>query len=639
MKHTLAIALVLLSALASCSRNDGQIARIVFPEPPIEILSNEDVGLDLINYFNILPLPEGRYRMYFSGYKEEECGSDWDRQNLYYAESEDGIHYEFKGKLMDYVVEQSVFLTGENERPYGLVGRTPENGKLTMFLWKSKDGIEFGDKETLLIRWHDTQNVMVPRNGRLKLYTRVWGDGWVNRKNAVAEFSMDGERLTDIQPLAGDFLYNSAACPIDDRYDVLFPTYFNNKQPAGNSDTCFFKCYVVDGTYAQETPCNLNQWIEPDEKWVLAAPGFINIGGERYLAYNTRNSSHDTPPSKGIVSKYKLIKAVIRYDEGTNDKTTTVERIWDQGYSAFPSIVRYKDAIYVSFREGVSHVFDENGIAAGKTRILRSSDAKHWESVALLSKEGYDFRDPKLSVTPDGRLMVIQGGSMYVDKELVKTVPHVSFSSDGKTFSDPMPVDYDNPGRYAWFWRVTWFEGTGYTVSYGKSEDGCLELFKTSDGLHYEKITDIELDGSPNETTVRFLPDGNMVLLIRREGGDRKAYLGMSEPPYTEWDLQPLAFQIGGPDLMLLPDGALVAGGRCYFDDGKAKTCLWKQDADGTFEFWKTLPSGGDNSYPGFLVEDGTLFVVYYSSHELTFSDGKARAGIYLARVPLPNRP
>ena len=62
----------------------------------------------------------------------------------------------------------------------------------------------------------------------------------------------------------------------------------------------------------------------------------------------------------------------------------TVERIWDQGYSAFPSIVRYKDAWYVCFREGVSHIFDDNGIAAGKTRILRSTDCKHWKSVALL---------------------------------------------------------------------------------------------------------------------------------------------------------------------------------------------------------------------------------------------------------------
>ena len=315
------------------------------------------------------------------------------------------------------------------------------------------------------------------------------------------------------------------------------------------------------------------------------------------------------------------------------DEDNRVERIWDQGYSAFPSIVRYQDAMYVSFREGVSHIFDENGIAAGKTRILRSTDGKRWESVALLSKDGYDLRDPKLSVTADGRLMVIQGGSVYVDKKLVKRIPQVSFSSDGLSFSDPEPVDYPIPGGFAWFWRMTWHNGTGYTVSYGEPDDGGLELLKTTDGQHFEKITDIELGGFPNETTVRFLPDGRMLLLIRREKEDKKAYLGISEAPFTNWELRPLPFQIGGPELAVLPDGTLLAGGRAYFEDAHTETGLWKGSARGDFELWKTLPSGGDNSYPGFLIEDGKLLVVYYSSHELTRPDGRPRAGIYLARV------
>ena len=634
MKHFFAIALTAALALTGYRHDLRQIASVDFPEPPVEILTNEAVGMDLINYFNIIRLPEGGYRMYFSGYIQEECGPDRDSQNLYYAESEDGFHYEFKGKIMDRVVEQSVFLTGDKDKPFGLVGRTLEKGRLNMFLWKSEDGIGFGDKTMLLIKWHDTQNAMVPRNGRLKLYTRSWGDNWVNRKNVVAEYSMDGERLTDIHPLAGDFLYNAAPCPVDDRYDVLFPTYFNNKYPAGSTDTCFFRCYVVDGLYSKEIPCNLNEWRESDEKWVLAAPGFIEINGERYLAYNTRSAAHDAAHEAGVVSKYKLIKAVVKYDD-CKKEGATVERIWDNNYSAFPSIVRYGGACYVCFREGASHIFDENGIAAGKTRILRSTDGRHWKSVALLSKEGYDLRDPKLSVTPDGRLMVIQGGSLYVDKQLVGRVPHVSFSSDGRTFSDPEPVVYDSQGRPAWFWRITWHEGIGYTVSYGDANDNAIDLVKTTDGLHFEKVTSIELDGFPNETTVRFMPDGKMVLLIRRETGDRKAYLGVSVPPYTDWDLTPLRFQLGGPEMAVLPDGSLVIGGRAYFENGEVKTCLWRGDVKGDFEFWKILPSGGDNSYPGFLVEDDELKVVYYSSHELTFPDGRPRAGIYLARIPL----
>jgi hypothetical protein len=634
MRHALTLTLILSALLTGCCRTEKEIAAIHFPQPPVEILSNEDVGMDVINYFNIVPRPEGGYRLYFAGYTESVNGPEFDHQDLFYADSEDGFHYSFKGKIMDGVVEQSVFLTGEKETPYGLVGRVFENGRLNLFLWKSKDGIAFDGKTLLLIKWHDTQNAMVPRDGKLKLYTRIWADGWTNRKIAVAEYSPEGERLTGITPLAGDFLYNAAPCPVDERHDVLFPTYFNNKYPAGSTDTCFFKCFVADGLYTREIPCNLNDWMAPDEKWMLASPGFVTIGGERYLAYNTRNASHDAP-YKGMVSRYKLIKAEVLYDSARHEELR-VQRIWDQGYSAFPSIVRYKDAWFVSFREGESHIFDENGIAAGKTRILRSTDGKRWKSVALLSKEGYDLRDPKLSVTADGRLMVVQGGSVYVDKQLVKRTPQVSFSTDGRSFSDPEAVDYPIPGGFAWFWRMTWHEGTGYTVNYGEADENKLELLKTTDGRHFEKITDLALDGFPNETTVRFLPDGRMAMLVRREKEDRMAYLGVSGPPFTQWTFRPLRFQIGGPEMAVLPDGSLLVGGRAYFESGETKTCLWKGNAEGDFELWKILPSGGDNSYPGFWVEEDGVTVVYYSSHELTRPDGRPRAGIYLARMPLP---
>ena len=315
MKNLTVTALLLSIIMLPCCRQKVKdIVSVSFPEAPIEIMDNSSVGMDLINYFNIVQLPEGGYRMYFSGYKADECGSDWDNQNLYFAESEDGFHYEMQGKVMDSIIEQSVFLTGDKEKPFGLVGRVRgENGKYVMNMWKSKDGIEFGDKVLLLTKWHDTQNTMVPRDGHLKLYTRIWQDDWRNRKNAVAIFSPAGDLLSEIAPLSGDYLYNSAASPIDNRYDILLPTFFNNKYP-GMTDTCFFKCFVVDGLYSKELDCDLNRWIEPEEKWVLAAPGFITIDNERYLAYNTRTFSHDTQREGGVVSKYKLIKVVIGYE-------------------------------------------------------------------------------------------------------------------------------------------------------------------------------------------------------------------------------------------------------------------------------------------------------------------------------------
>ena len=84
-----------------------------------------------------------------------------------------------------------------------------------------------------------------------------------------------------------------------------------------------------------------------------------------------------------------------------------VSKIWDQApHNAFTDLTRWKDQFYCAFREGRGHVSVD-----GRIRILRSVDAKTWDSAALVSFQGYDFRDAHLSVTPDDRLMLIGGAA------------------------------------------------------------------------------------------------------------------------------------------------------------------------------------------------------------------------------------
>jgi hypothetical protein len=45
--------------------------------------------------------------------------------------------------------------------------------------------------------------------------------------------------------------------------------------------------------------------------------------------------------------------------------------------------------------------------------VLVSSDGQQWASAALVDESGVDLRDPKFSVTPDDRLMIVAGGSVY----------------------------------------------------------------------------------------------------------------------------------------------------------------------------------------------------------------------------------
>ena len=301
---------VFLMAVTLCACGRKTITGVAFPEPPVEIACNEDFGMGLINMFNILQLPDGTYRMYFTANEKNGIAEDEWSQNLYWAESADGFHYEFKGKIMDALIEQSVCLVKDKEWPFRLVGNQKEDGKHCMFLWKSKDGIRFTGRRQLFDFKHDTQNVMIPRGRKMKLYSRVTQEHYKNRRITLTEYTLDGEQLSASEVLAGDFLYNNAACLVDKRYDLLFPTYYNTH--GGTTDACFFRCYLADGPFMRELPCALNRWIEADEEWYIAAPGFVFINGERYLAFNTRTESHEHSHT-GMVSKYKLVKTVLEY--------------------------------------------------------------------------------------------------------------------------------------------------------------------------------------------------------------------------------------------------------------------------------------------------------------------------------------
>ena len=206
------------------------------------------------------------------------------------------------------------------------------------------------------------------------------------------------------------------------------------------------------------------------------------------------------------------------------------------------------------------------------------------------------------------------------------------FSSDGRTFTEPQPVNVDPRYRTErdWLWRVTWHNGVGYSVSYGRNEQGQtpLYLYSTTDGINYKHIQSFELDNFPNEATVRFLKDGRMAIMIRREQGDRECVWGVSGAPYTEWEWKKIGTFLGGPDFIVLDDEHIVAGGRTHLGSN-AKTSLFVGNKDGKFEQTVVLPSGGDTSYPGFIVVGNELWVSYYSMHN------SKNASIHLAKIPL----
>lgn len=311
----------------------------------------------------------------------------------------------------------------------------------------------------------------------------------------------------------------------------------------------------------------------------------------------------------------------------------SVNKIWDTGnHCAFTSIIPFKGRYYCSFREGITHVFDKDGKAEGKIRILVSDDGDKWESVAYIGLEGVDLRDPKLSVMPDGRMLVTIGGSIYRNRRLEACIPHVMFSEDGKTFNTPEPavLDARMTSKRDWIWRVTWHESVGYAASYNWTPQGNeLWLVKTTDGKHYEAIKKLEVDGSPNEATIRFMADGRMSIMVRREAGDTRGWWGISEAPFTDWQWKKMGLRLGGQDYIFLEDNRIVMATRNYAIPGAEKTCVYIGKDNGYFEEVLVLPSGGDCSYPGILTVGNELWVSYYASH------ASANASIFLAKIPM----
>lgn len=148
-----------------------------------------------------------------------------------------------------------------------------------------------------------------------------------------------------------------------------------------------------------------------------------------------------------------------------------VVRIWDGGaHNAFTDLIRWRDRWYCTFREGDGHVGGD-----GRIRLLVSEDGGKWTSSALIGEAGIDLRDPKLSITPDNRLMMVAGGSVYEGTRYVGRQPRVMFSADGSAWSTPQRVLAEGD----WLWRVTWHEGRAYGVTY-QAESGGTEMPATS---------------------------------------------------------------------------------------------------------------------------------------------------------------
>lgn len=295
-----------------------------------------------------------------------------------------------------------------------------------------------------------------------------------------------------------------------------------------------------------------------------------------------------------------------------------VRKIWDAApHNAFTDLARFDGKWFCTFREGRSHVSPEGAI-----RILTSTDGEQWQSAAHLTDPKADLRDPKLCITPEGRLMLTAAAALHQPAP-AKHQTLAWYSSNGTDWGEPVKIGEPN----FWLWRVTWNGGTGYSVGYGTGDRRSVRLYRTTDGRQFDVLVPNLFDREyPNETSLVFLPDETALCLLRRDGKrEQSGMLGVAKPPYTDWTWKDLGVRIGGPVCIRLPDGRLPAVTRLY--DGSVRTSLsWLDPQKGTLSELLKFPSGGDTSYAGMVWHNERLWISYYSSHE-------GKSSIYLARV------
>jgi hypothetical protein len=310
-------------------------------------------------------------------------------------------------------------------------------------------------------------------------------------------------------------------------------------------------------------------------------------------------------------------------------KLIAVQKIWDQApHNAFTDLIRFKDQWFCTFREGEGHAK-----GAGAVRILTSNDGSTWHSAAVLTEKDVDLRDPKLSVTPHGELMLVGGAAVPATRNpLTDHYSFVSFSADGRSWSKPKRVREG----WHWLWRVTWHKGTAYGVAYTWDPQQMpksyqASLLKSLDGTTWEKVVDFDVRNA-TEATLAFGADDRMYCLQRCDGSPNNAKFGASRAPYTEWTWKDLGEYLGGPNFIRGRDGMWWAAGRLKRAKGyETALCrLGRLDTEpAQLEHALTFPSAGDNSYPGLVFHNGELWMSYYSTHE-------KKTSIYLARVQVP---
>ena len=350
----------------------------------------------------------------------------------------------------------------------------------------------------------------------------------------------------------------------------------------------------------------------------------------------------------GVISAVEPVAPEVR--------VTNVRRVFHNGeHNAFTHMIRFRDRFYLAFRSCPDgHMI----YPTSSNIILESEDGQTWKKVHHFRVPKRDLRDPHFLVLHDTLFVNVSAwycGDKPTPPEEYGFNKHLGYgcrSKDGSTWSDPFMLE----GTYGHFvGRTTTHNGTAYMCGRRKHEftetsrnirSDCESVMLESDDGFVWRTRAIFQTTLGNETAFLFEPDGSILAVSRYTM--EKSQLCQSKPPYSQWERSDLARFIGGP-LLVKWGGHYLVGGRntsgprwggAFQVDGQkptgprpVTTLYWL--VDGKLIECAALPSGGDNSYPGFIELSPTRGLLsWYSTHEKDDS-GKPMTAIYLADLEI----
>ena len=286
-------------------------------------------------------------------------------------------------------------------------------------------------------------------------------------------------------------------------------------------------------------------------------------------------------------------------------------------HCAFTDLVRFQDRWLCCFRESDAHALGKLGVI----RVLESPDGENWRAAHVFADDGYDLRDPHFSRPGDGRLMINFTGRTQVNGVYEDVQSFAAFTSGEAGWGEAVALEADG----YWIWQIGWHEGVAYSWARQIVEGLPYGFFRSRDGVQWERL--ISLQGG-NETAVTPLPDGRLLAFRRRNDAE----IGISAAPFLDWTWTPQGRFAGGPGLLVLSDGRVLAGCRFHRPnlprEKKSYFALSLLDpASGMLQPRIEFQGGPDCGYPGLVEHEGEIWVSHYSGT-------KTESSIYLTRVP-----